>query len=100
MSLFGGLPFGLGPGAFGDQITIPVVMISGGDGAALLDAVSPDYPATFNTETVNVTLSDELNPVPGFDDAMTDFTSEGPARLTNDLKPDISAPGFNIAAAA
>ena len=31
---------------------------------------------------------------------MTDFTSEGPARLTNDLKPDISAPGFNIAAAA
>ena len=27
---------------------------------------------------------------------MTDFTSEGPARLTNDLKPDISAPGYDI----
>ena len=25
---------------------------------------------------------------------MTSFTSEGPARLTNDLKPDISAPGL------
>ena len=34
--------------------------------------------------------------IPGFEDAMTDFTSEGPARLTNDLKPDISAPGFDI----
>ena len=100
VSLFGGLPFGLGPGAFGDQITIPVVMVSGADGAALFDAVSPGYPGTFNTATVNVTLSDDLNPVPGFGDAMTDFTSEGPARLTNDLKPDISAPGFNIAAAA
>jgi minor extracellular serine protease Vpr len=100
VSLFGGLPFGLGPGAFGDQITIPVVMVSGADGAVLFDAVSPDYPNTFNTVVVNVTLSDQLTPVPGFDDAMTDFTSEGPARLTSDLKPDISAPGFNIAAAA
>ncbi len=27
---------------------------------------------------------------------MTDFTSEGPARVTNDLKPDVSAPGFDI----
>jgi subtilisin family serine protease len=100
VSLFGGLPFGLGPGAFGDQITIPVVMISGADGAVLFDTVSPNYPTTFNTVTVNVTLSDTPTPVPGFDDALTDFTSEGPARLTSDLKPDISAPGFNISAAA
>lgn len=100
VSLFGGLPFGLGPGAFGDQITIPVVMVSGADGAVLLDTLSPDYPATTNTVTVNATLGDTLLPVPGFDDAMTDFTSSGPARLTHDLKPDISAPGFNIAAAA
>lgn len=100
VSLFGGLPFGLGPGAFGDQITIPVVMVSGADGAVLFDAASPNYPATFNDVAVNVTLSDDLVPVPGFGDAVTDFTSEGPARLTHDLKPDISAPGFNIAAAA
>jgi minor extracellular serine protease Vpr len=100
VSLFGGLPFGLGPGAFGDQITIPVVMVSGADGGVLLDAVSPNYPTTFNEVVVNVTLSDALVEVPGFDDAMTDFTSGGPARLTSDLKPDISAPGFNISAAA
>ena len=37
--------------------------------------------------------------IPGYADAMTDFTSEGPARLTNDLKPDISAPGFDIKSA-
>jgi minor extracellular serine protease Vpr len=100
VSLFGGLPFGLGGGAFGDQITIPVVMISGADGAVLFDTMSPNYPTTFNTVTVNATLSDTPSPVPGFDDAMTDFTSEGPARLTSDLKPDISAPGFNISAAS
>jgi subtilisin family serine protease len=100
VSLFGGLPFGLGPGEHADEITIPAVMISGADGAVLLDTMSPNAPATYNEVTVNATLSDTLTPVPGFDDAMTDFTSEGPARLTNDLKPDISAPGFNIAAAA
>jgi minor extracellular serine protease Vpr len=100
VSLFGGLPFGLGPGAFGDQITIPVVMVSGADGAVLFDTLSPGYPGTFNTVVVNVTINDALTPVPGFDDAMTDFTSEGPARLTSDLKPDISAPGFNISAAS
>jgi hypothetical protein len=31
---------------------------------------------------------------------MTDFTSEGPARLTNDLKPDLSAPGSDILSTA
>jgi subtilisin family serine protease len=100
VSLFGGLPFGLGAGEHADEIEIPAVMISGADGAVLLDEMSPNAPAQFNEVTVNATLSDTLSPVPGFDDAMTDFTSEGPARLTSDLKPDISAPGFNISAAA
>jgi subtilisin family serine protease len=100
ISLFGGLPFGLGPGEHVDEIAIPAVMISGADGEVLLDAISPNYPATMNEVAVNATLGDTFETVPGFDDAMTDFTSEGPARLTSDLKPDISAPGFNIAAAA
>ena len=34
--------------------------------------------------------------IPAYTDAMTDFTSEGPARVTSDLKPDITAPGFDI----
>jgi subtilisin family serine protease len=100
VSVFGGLPFGLGPGLHVDEITIPALMVSGADGGALLDEISPNAPATYNEVTVNVTVSDEGAIIPGFDDAMTDFTSGGPARLTNDLKPDISAPGFNIAAAA
>jgi len=99
VSLFGGLPFGLGAGAFGDQVTIPVVMISGADGAVLFETMSPNYPSSFNDVIVNATLSADPSAIAGFDDAMTDFTSEGPARLTSDLKPDISAPGFNITAA-
>jgi hypothetical protein len=100
VSLFGGFPFGLGPGDHVDEIAIPALMISGNDGEAILDDVSPNAPTTFNDETINATISDVPAIIPGFEDSMTDFTSEGPARLTSDLKPDISAPGFNIAAAA
>ena len=100
VSLFGGLPFGLGPGEHVDEITIPAVMVSGADGGVLLEEISPNAPTAFNEVTVSATISDVPAAIPGFDDAMTDFTSEGPARLTSDLKPDISAPGFNISAAA
>ena len=94
---FGGLPFVLA--SDGEPVTIPAVMISGPDGDALLDVLSPS-PPPYNTGTVNVTLNSVSTPVPGFDDAMTDFSSEGPARVSNDLKPDISAPGSDITSAA
>jgi subtilisin family serine protease len=98
VSLFGGLPFGLGSN--GEPITIPAVMISGNDGKTILSTISPNEAShTYNEVTVNATLHDTPAPVPGFADAMTDFTSEGPARLTNDLKPDVSAPGFDITSA-
>jgi minor extracellular serine protease Vpr len=98
VSLFGGLPFALGSG--GRTIGIPTVMISGADGNAILDVLSPDESNhNYNDGAVNATLEEEESPVPGFDDAMTDFTSEGPARLTSDLKPDVSAPGFSIRSA-
>lgn len=97
VSLFGGPPSALGSN--GETITIPTVMIALEDAQAILDVVSPS-PPPFNTGTVNVTLTDVASPVPGYGDAMTDFTSEGPARITNDLKPDISAPGFDITSAA
>jgi subtilisin family serine protease len=97
VSLFGGLPFGLG--SSGETITIPAVMITLADGTAILDVLSPPPRPPFNTGTVNATLHEDAAPIPGFDDAMTDFTSEGPARLTSDMKPDISAPGFNITSA-
>jgi subtilisin family serine protease len=93
-----GAPVALGSG--GQTVTIPAFMISQADGAALLGEISPNAPATFNEVTVNATIGDVPQPVAGFEDALTGFTSEGPARVTNDLKPDISAPGLSIAAAA
>jgi subtilisin family serine protease len=84
----------------GEDITIPSFMVSLDDGDALLEEMSPNAPATFNEVTVNVTITEEEVPTDLFIDAMTSFTSEGPARLTSDLKPDISAPGSAITAAA
>jgi subtilisin family serine protease len=97
ISLFGGFPSALATN--GEEITIPAVMITAADGYALLDAMSPS-PPPYNTATVNATLNGETTPIPGFEDSLTDFTSEGPARLTNDMKPDISAPGFDIQSTA
>jgi subtilisin family serine protease len=98
---FGGNPSALSPGDFVDQINIPAVMLSTPDSETLGDTVSPDAAnSNFNTVPTTVTMHADPSPIPGFEDAMTDFTSEGPARLTNDLKPDISAPGFDIQSTA
>ncbi len=97
VSLFGGFPSALATN--GEPITIPAVMITAADGYALLDTMSPSPPA-YNSATVNATLNGETTPIPGFEDSLTDFTSEGPAHLTSDMKPDISAPGFDIQSTA
>jgi minor extracellular serine protease Vpr len=98
---FGGLPSALGPGDFVDQITIPAAMISTDDSETLGDTISPDAASgNFNGVATTVTLHADPSVIPGHEDSMTDFTSEGPARLTNDLKPDISAPGFDIKSTA
>jgi subtilisin family serine protease len=96
---FGGLPFGLAPGDFADLIEIPAFMASTPDSEALGAADSPDAPDEYDTGGLNVTIHADPEPIPGFEDLMTDFTSEGPARTGSELKPDISAPGFNINAA-
>jgi subtilisin family serine protease len=97
---FGGFPFGLAPGEHADEVTIPAVMLSGDDSETLGDTVSPDADtSSFNTVDVTVTIHADPAVIPGFADSMTDFTSEGPARVTNDLKPDISAPGSDITSA-
>jgi subtilisin family serine protease len=93
---FAGPPFVLGSN--GEAVTIPAVMISTADGDAILAELSPN-PPPYNTGTVNVTLNSVSTPVPGYADAMTDFSSEGPARITSDLKPDITAPGSDITSA-
>jgi subtilisin family serine protease len=94
---FGGLPSQIGIGGDGSNIDIPVVMISTNDSETLADVISPDAAnSNFNTVATTVTLHDEETLFPEFTDAMTDFTSEGPARVSSALKPDISAPGFDI----
>lgn len=96
---FGGFPFGLSPGDFADQVTIPAVMIGSANAETLAATVSPDAPATYNGGTLNVTLNADPSVIPGFADRMTDFTSEGPARISSALKPDVSAPGADITSA-
>ncbi|GEM_PF-2388020 len=98
---FGGFPSALGAGDLLDQVHVPAVMLSTNDSETLADTISPDAAnSNFNTVTVTGTLHHTTSVIPGFEDSMTDFTSEGPARLTNDLKPDISAPGFDITSTA
>jgi subtilisin family serine protease len=97
---FGGLPFALAPGCCGDDVTIPVIMASTSDSEVLGATMSPNASdGQFNDVTVNATFHSDVEPVPGFEDSMADFTSEGPARVTSVLKPDISAPGVDIVSA-
>jgi hypothetical protein len=72
--------------------TIPSVDLSGNDSAALAAAISPNAPGSFNDVVGNVTLGSVGALIPGYEDHMVDFTSEGPARITSALKPDVSAP--------
>ena len=95
---FGGFPIDLAPGGFEGQLTIPVFMLSEADSVALANAISPSPPA-WNAVNVNATIIAVPSRVPVFSDSMADFSSEGPARLTSDLKPDITAPGVNITSA-
>ncbi|MGH2635178.1 MAG: S8 family serine peptidase [Actinomycetota bacterium] len=96
---FGGLPGSIGTGGNEDQVTIPAVDLSGGDSAALAAAISPNAPGSYNTETVTVTIGATAALIPGYDDSVSTFSSEGPARISSGLKPDITAPGDSITAA-
>lgn len=94
---FVGLPFELG--SAGEEVSIPAVMVSGRDGEALLQALSPS-PPPYDAARVTVSLGDQPVELPEYQDAVTDFTSEGPVRRTSRLKPDVTAPGFAIPSAA
>ncbi len=81
------------------QVTIPAFSISTADGSVLAGAVSPDAPSSYNSNNLNVTFNKKRTAIPGYPDRITDFSSEGPARVTSLLKPDVVAPGFNITSA-
>lgn len=93
---FGGLPGPIGTGGNESQVVIPVVDLSGNDSAAVASTLSPNAPATYNDVPVTVTLGAETAVIPGHEDRLSSFTSEGPTRHTSALKPDIAAPGDAI----
>jgi subtilisin family serine protease len=96
---FGGLPGQIAPGESQALVTIPSVDLSGNDSAALAAAISPNAPGSYNDVVGNVTLGSVGALIPGYEDHVVDFTSEGPARITSSLKPDVSAPGSDIRSA-
>jgi len=96
---FGGLPGQIGTGGNEGQVTIPAVDLGGNDAAALAAVISPNAPSSYNQTAVTVTIGATGAVIPGYGDRMVDFTSEGPARITSALKPDISAPGADIRSA-
>ncbi len=96
---FGGLPGQIGTGGNEDQVTIPAVDLGGDDAATLASVISPNAPSSYNQTAVTVTVGASGSVIPGYEDRMVDFSSEGPARITSALKPDISAPGADIRSA-
>jgi minor extracellular serine protease Vpr len=96
---FGGLPGQIGTGGNEGQVTIPAVDLSGNDSAVLAAAISPNAPTTYNEVVVNVTIGSTETVIPGYEDNLSGFTSQGPARISSGLKPDITAPGDSITSA-
>ncbi len=96
---FGGLPGPVGTGGNEDQVTVPALFLSDPDSTAVAGAVSPNAPASYNEVPVSVSITADPTVIPGYDDHMSGFTSEGPTRYSSALKPDISAPGDAITSA-
>ena len=93
---FGGLPGPIGTGGNEDQVTIPAVDLSGSDSAVIAATLSPNAPGAYNDVPVEVAIGADVSVIPGYQDRLSGFTSEGPTRYTSDLKPDIAAPGDSI----
>ncbi len=49
--------------------------------------------------SATVTVGATTAVIPGYDDSLSGFSSEGPARISSALKPDITAPGDSITSA-
>jgi hypothetical protein len=81
----------MGPGAVGNQVTIPGVFVGQTDGEALVAW------ANANPTTAELELSTVAFQVGNDPDVIINFSSRGPG-VGNVLKPDIAAPGVNILA--
>ena len=81
----------MGPGAVGDQATIPSVFIGNTDDNKLVTFYD-DNPGTAQVELDTIAFQSGNTA-----DRIVNFSSRGPA-VGNVLKPDIAAPGVNILA--
>jgi len=86
-----GAPIVMGGGSTG--ISIPGVMITRSAGDSVRGAMV-DEGLDITLDPTKTITTDE------FADTLTDFTSRGPAWPNSALKPDLSAPGFNITSTA
>lgn len=75
------------PTAMGGTGEIPAVMVSDVDGAALIEGL-PSKVSIDGSEPVEVLTENE--------DIMAGFSSRGPGPFTDNIKPDVTAPGVNI----
>lgn len=82
----------MGPGAVGNQVTIPSIFVGNTDGQALV-ALYTNEGATAAVLVVDTTAFQAGNTP----DLIIDFSSRGPG-VGGTLKPDIAAPGVNILA--
>lgn len=82
------------PIAMGGTGTIPALMVSQEDGATLLAAVAA------GDVTVSIDGSSPVEVVTDNADIVAGFSSRGFARFTENLKPDVVAPGVNIYSSA
>ena len=82
------------PIAMGGVGDIPALMVSQEDGAALMAAVAA------GVVTVSINGSDPVEVVTDNADIVAGFSSRGYARFTENLKPDVVAPGVNIYSSA
>ena len=96
---FPGGPFVLSPGQGVNKIDIPAWMVATSTGEKLGRLASPQAPDKYSTRRLKVTVKIALTSIPGLGIETTDFSSQGPERESNSLKPDISAPGSQITSA-
>lgn len=83
---------GMGPGAVGDQVTIPSIFIGKTNGDALVDLYNTAGEAAAILRVDTTAFQAGNTP-----DQIIAFSSRGPS-VGNVLKPDIAAPGVNIVA--
>jgi minor extracellular serine protease Vpr len=82
------------PIAMGGTASIPALMVSQEDGAALLAALAA------GPVTVSIDGSNPVEVPTDNTDIMAGFSSRGHARFTDNIKPDVVAPGVNIYSSA